>query len=214
MTEETRPPSNRLKQMRILLWALVALALVGVAVSLLRGAPSGPQATETKLVPATFGGPFTLVDGDGKPFPSSKLDGKPYAIFFGFTHCPDVCPTTLARLVKLRQQSGGADAFNIVFVSIDPERDGAKEVGEYATLFNAPIIALTGSPEQIDQVKKAYGIFAEKAAPAGGHAGHDGYMMNHTSTVLLFDKDGNFRSTIAQDEQDQAALAKLGNIAA
>ena len=106
---------------------------------------------------------------DGKPFSSAKLGGEPYAIYFGFTRCGDVCPTTLARLVKLRQQAGGEHAFNIVFVTIDPAHDGPKEVGQYAGLFNSPIIGLTGSQAQIDHVKKQYGIFAEPcAAPHAG----------------------------------------------
>ncbi len=176
---------------------------------------SDATGTQTLTAQASLGGPFTLVGGDGKPFPSSRLDGKPYAIFFGFTHCPDVCPTTLARLVKLRQQAGGDDAFNIVFVSIDPERDTPAEVGKYQTLFNAPVIGLTGTPAQIDGVKRQFGIFAEKAPiGSGGHTGHEGYTMNHTSTVLLFDDDGTFRATIAPDEPDRTAAEKLQRVIA
>ena len=120
-----------------------------------------------------------------KAFSSQALEGKPYAIYFGFTRCGDVCPTTLSRLVKLRQQAGPDNALRIVFVTIDPKNDGPKEVGQYATLFNSPIIGLTGSPAQIDQVKKQYGIYAEKVpnAPMG-------QQMMHTSTVLLFDRNG------------------------
>ena len=92
-----------------------------------------------------------------------------YAIYFGFTRCGDVCPTTLGRLVKLRGEAGGEGTLNIVFVTIDPANDGPKEVGQYAGLFNSPIIGLTGSAAQIDQVKKQYGIFAQPvAAPDGG----------------------------------------------
>jgi len=102
-----------------------------------------------------------LIGGNGKSFSSQALVGKPYAIYFGFTRCGDVCPTTLSRLVKLRRQAANDQAMNIVFVTIDPGHDGAKEVGQYANLFNAPIIGLTGRQAQIDQVKKQYGIFAE-----------------------------------------------------
>jgi protein SCO1/2 len=151
----------------------------------------------------SFGGPFTLIDSGGQPFASSKLAGKPYAIFFGFTHCPDVCPTTLARLVKLRRQLGNEGAFQIVFVTVDPERDGPKEVGNYADLFGSPIIGLTGSGSQIAQVKKDYGIFSEKVGTG------DNYTIDHTATVLLFDGDQKFQSTIAPDETDETAIAKL-----
>ena len=209
MTENT-PTKSRLKQVRLLLWLLVVVAIAGAVALLLipRGQTRSEQAT-ARPVSASLGGPFTLTGGDGKPFSSEALAGKPYAIYFGFTRCGDVCPTTLARLVKLRNQSGGDDAFNIVFVTIDPKNDGPKEVGQYATLFNAPIIGLTGSPAQIDQVKKQYGIFAEPAPHA-----MPGKEMEHTATVLLFDRNGRLAGTIATDESDAAALAKLKTVAA
>src|SRR5689334_17661040 len=160
---------------------------------LLRGSSASPEAPESAQ--STFGGPFTLVGSDGKPFSSAKLSAKPYAIYFGFTRCADVCPTTLSRLVKLRKESGGEKAFNIVFVTIDPAHDGPKEVGQYAGLFNSPIIGLTGSQAQIDQVKKQFGIFAEPSPhPMAGKE------MMHTATVLLFDANDKFTGTISPDE--------------
>ena len=191
------------RQVRMLLWVLVVIAASVFAYFSIYSAPQYAPTTEFKPM-ATVGGPFTLVGADGKPFSSSRLNGRPYAIFFGFTHCPDVCPTTLARIVRLRSQIGSPDTFDIVFVSVDPERDGPQEVGRYAGLFGSPIVALTGSPQQIDQVKKQFGIFSEKVADVDG-----GYTVDHTATVLLFDKSGKFDSTIAPEEQDQAALAKL-----
>jgi protein SCO1/2 len=181
------------------------------ALFFVRSGPSpAPQAPAT-TAQATFGGPFTLVGADGKPFPSSRLAAKPYAIFFGFTNCGDVCPTTLSRLVKLRREAANDAAMNIVFVTIDPQRDGPKEVGQYATLFGAPIIGLTGSPVQIEQVKTQYGIFAQPEPMAGG--GHD-YQMSHTATVLLFGRDGRFGGTIAADEPDSSAIDKLKQLVA
>lgn len=213
MAEETAPPRNNLKTARILAWVLVALAVVGVAALWLlpRAQTDSPAVQQAPSVQARFGGPFTLVGADGKPFSSQSLEGKPYAMYFGFTRCGDVCPTTLARLVKLRKQAGGEQAFNIVFVTIDPANDGPKEVGQYASLFNSPIIGLTGSKVQIDQVKKQFGIYAEPEHMSG--SGHE-MQMNHTATVLLFGRDGNFDGTIAPDEPDGAALAKVKRIAA
>lgn len=194
----------KLARVRVLLWVLVALAMAGTAAMLLiKRAPEPPQLAAAGAQ-TSFGGPFTLVGADGKPFDSAKLLGKPYAIYFGFTRCGDVCPTTLSRLVKLRQQSGGDNAFRIVFATIDPANDRPKEVGQYASLFNAPIIGLTGSQAQIDAVKKQYGIYAEPVPHAAM-----GEQMNHTATVLLFDRDGKFVTTIAPDEPDADALAKL-----
>jgi len=211
MTEPNSPPRGNLKLVRILLWTLVALALAGTAAMILM--PRAPDATSTVVVQDTkagFGGPFTLVGGDGKPFSSLALAGKPYALYFGYTRCGDVCPTTLARLVKLRKAAGGDDALSILFITIDPANDGPKEVGQYAGLFNAPITGLTGTPAQIDQVKKQYGIFAK---PEPMMAGHD-MMINHTATVLLFDRGGKLAGTIAADEPDGAALAKMKRLTA
>ena len=186
---------------RTALWLVVAVALVAVGALYLLQRPAGPQSSPTQV---SFGGPFTLVDSKGQPFASGKLAGRPYAIFFGFTHCPDVCPTTLARLVKLRKQIGeGDEAFRIVFVTVDPERDGPADVGRYADLFGAPVIGLTGSSAQIAQVKKAYGIFSERVGT------DEDYTVDHTASVLLFDRNGQFQSTISPDETDAAAIAKL-----
>ena len=190
-----------MRNLRLVLWVAVAVA------AMIGGALLWRQSNAPLLKPVptqvSFGGPFTLIDSGGQPFASSKLAGKPYAIFFGFTHCPDVCPTTLARLVKLRRQIGSENAFQIVFVTVDPERDGPKEVGNYADLFGSPIIGLTGSGSQIAQVKKDYGIFSEKVGTG------DDYTIDHTATVLLFDGDQKFQSTIAPDETDETAIAKL-----
>jgi protein SCO1/2 len=191
------------KQIRIALWVLIAAVLAVIGVLMLQK-PDVQTAPPPMRVTTSFGGPFTLVGSDGKPFGTEQLHGKPYVLFFGFTHCPDTCPTTLARLVKLRREAGGDDAFNIVFVTVDPERDGPKEMGAYANAFGAPIIGLTGSPEQIAKVKKEFGIFSKKVPTGDGD-----YTVDHTATVLLFDSDGKFVATIAPDEPDAPALAKL-----
>jgi protein SCO1/2 len=203
------PSRNRLKTIRTLLWVLVALAIAGTVAMVLIPRATPPAGTATSISTKEFGGPFTLVGRDGKPFSSARLAGKPYAIYFGYTRCGDVCPITLQRLVKLRDEAGGTGALNIVFVTIDPANDGPKEVGQYAALFNAPIIGLTGSPAQIEQVKKQYGIYAAPEPMKGG-----GMKVNHTATALLFDRDGKFVATIATEEPDSSALAKMKRIAA
>jgi protein SCO1/2 len=145
------------KRLRILLWVLVLLAVGVMGVLLLR-----QSASETVHSSVELGGPFTLTGTDGRTFSSTQLAGKPYAIFFGFTHCPDVCPTTLARLVKLRRQLGrGDEPFRIVFVSVDPDRDGPEQVRNYLSLFPDPIIGLTGTQARIDHAKRQYGIFSQ-----------------------------------------------------
>jgi protein SCO1/2 len=152
--------------------------------------------------------PFALQQSDGTPLVPGELKGHWTLVFLGFTHCPDVCPTTLARLTRLRRQLGkGDDSFAIVFVSVDPERDGPKEVGAYAGLFDTPVIGLTGSPAQIEQVKKQYAVFSAKAPQPGGD-----YSVDHTASVFVMDKDGKFVATIAPEESDAVALAKLKRV--
>ena len=193
-----------MRKVRLLLWLLVALALLGAGLLLLRQ----PGSQSSSVTPVSLGGPFTLTGTDGRPFPSSRLVGKPYAMFFGFTHCPDVCPTTLARLVRLRRQlNSGADPFAIVFVTVDPERDGPKELGRYLSLFGEPVIGLTGTPARIDAVKRQFGIFSQKSPDGSG-----GYTVDHSAAVLLFDRNGQFVATISGEENDAAALAKLKRI--
>ena len=155
-----------------------------------------------------LGGPFTLTGTDGQPFASSRLAGKPAAVFFGFTNCPDVCPTTLARLTKLRRQLGkGEDAFSIVFISVDPERDTPAEVGKYMALYDTPVVGLTGSAADIERVKKQFGVYSAKAPQPGG-----GYSVDHTAAVFLMDRNGGFVSTLAYEEGDDVALDKLRRI--
>jgi len=209
VTEEA-PPRNRLVRVRLLLWVLVALAVIGaIALYAIPLSETHPPAARTKPAESSFGGAFTLVGADGRPFSSQALAGKPYALYFGFTRCGDVCPTTLSRLVKLRREAANDQAMHIVFVTIDPANDGPKEVGQYAALFNAPIIGLTGSQAQIDQVKKQYGIFSQPMphAPMGKQ-------VEHTATVLLFDRSGQFAGTITPDEPDAEALAALKKLVA
>jgi len=202
--------STKLRQAQLLLWSLVAIAAAGiVALLIVPRLQTDRHPAATTSGRATIGGPFTLVDADGKPFSSAALAGKPYAIFFGFTRCGDVCPTTLSRLVKLRRDAGGDGALNIVFITIDPRNDGPKEVGQYAQLFGAPIVGLTGSPGQIEQVKKQYGIFAEPVPHAAM-----GQSIAHTSTVLLFDRGGYFSGTISHDEPDSSAVGTLKQLLA
>ena len=196
-----------LARLRLLLWAVVGLAVIGAAVLLWK--QSEPQQASQSAI-GTIGGPFTLTASDGKPFTSSRLSGKPAAIFFGFTHCPDVCPTTLARMAKLRRQLGrGDEALSIVFISVDPERDSPAAVGDYVGLFETPVLGLTGTPAQVEQVKKLFGIYSRKVEQPGG-----GYSVDHTAAVMLMDRNGQFVATISPEEGDQVALDKLRRITA
>lgn len=197
-----------LRRVRLGLWLLAGLAaLAGLAIALMPKSADGPIASGQSMT--EIGGPFTLTGTDGKPFSSERLAGKPFALFFGFTHCPDVCPTTLARLARLRTQVGkGDDHFAIVLVTVDPERDTPDAMARYAGLFGTPVIALTGSPAAIDRVKKQYGVYSAKVPQAGAD-----YSIDHTATVFLIDRSGKFAATVAPDEGDAAARAKIERLA-
>ena len=193
---------NKLGTVRIILWALVALAAVGFAYLQLRPTPL-PQPSQPYA--AALGGPFALTAADGSTVTADSLKGRPFALFFGFTRCPDVCPTTLARLASLRGRMGSAgETLQIVFVSVDPEADKPADVGQYTAMFGAPIIGLTGTPEQIAKIAKAYRIYYAKVPQDGGN-----YTIDHTATVFLMDRHGRLQSTLDMKESHEAALAKL-----
>jgi protein SCO1/2 len=197
---------NRLGMIRIILWALVALAAIGLAYLQLR--PS-PLPRPEPAYAASLGGPFTLTAPDGSRVTDRSLKGRPFALFFGFTRCPDVCPTTLARLAKLRAAMGrDGEPLQIVFVSVDPEADRPADVGRYIALFQTPIVGLTGTPEEIAAIAEAYGIYYAKVPQDGGN-----YTVDHTATVFLMDREGRLQSTLDMKESDTAALAKLRRLA-
>ncbi len=203
--------ASGLKPLRTFLWIAVALA---AAIALILFSNTKPKMTDEEANAAALakyiGGPFTLTNGHtGQPFTEKDLVGKPSAMFFGFTRCPDVCPTALQRMAKLRkmmnaEKAGSGDAFNIVFISVDPESDSPKGVAEYADLFGTPIVALGGTQAQIDAMVKAYKIFVKRVPVDGG-----GYTIDHSASVFLLDKQGKVVGTIDHKEQEPVALDKL-----
>lgn len=184
---------------------LIALALLvlGAGAWLVFKPQTPPDPAESYA--SAIGGPFTLTGTDGRPFASTRLAGKPFAIFFGFTRCPDVCSTTLSRMARLRAQLGAdGDRFNIVFVSVDPESDTPEQIGRYLTLFDTPIIGLTGTPQQLAATARAYAVHYERVPLPGG-----GYTMDHTASVFLMGRNGEFVTTLDAHEDEPTSLAKL-----
>lgn len=196
-----------LGRIRIGLWVAVGLAaLVGLVIALRPAPTDAPVASSGTLI--QIGGPFRLTGTAGQPFSSERLAGKPYALFFGFTHCPDVCPTTLARLVRLRSSLGKGDSsLAIILVTVDPERDTPQAMARYAELFRSPVIALTGSIAAIERIKKQFGVYSAKVPQEG-----DDYSIDHTASVFLIDRTGKFVATISPGEADPAARAKLARL--
>lgn len=196
-----------LRRLRLWLWAVVALVAAALAAATLGLWPRGVDGGDDPAADyaSTFGGPFSLVDPQGRRVTDATLKGKPFALFFGFTHCPDVCPTTLQSMARLRRKLGAdGDRFSIVFVSVDPARDTPKEIGHYLTMFGTPIIGLTGTPAELARIVKAYHVYYQKVPIEGGD-----YVVDHTATVFLMDAQGRFFSTLAYEEGETARLAKL-----
>jgi protein SCO1 len=157
-----------------------------------------------------YGAPFRLVDQNGAEITEAAFAGHPTALFFGFTNCPEICPTTLAEMDGWLKQLGdeGKD-INAYFVSIDPERDTQQVMKDYVGAVSQRIIGITGEPAKVAAMAKAYGIYFKKVELDGG-----GYTMDHTASVLLLDRRGEFGGTIAYGESADTAIAKLKNLAA
>mgnify|MGYP000019249319 CR=1 FL=1 len=189
---------------RIILWSVVFLALGAFAFLLIeRQATQGDAGAVFAQSP--IGGPFTMTGPDGKAFTNKSLAGRPYAIFFGYTRCPDICPTTLARMGALRKAMGAdGGKFDLVFVSVDPGHDKPADMARYAALFGTPVIGLTGTEAQVAQIAKAYHIFYRKVPQPNGD-----YIMDHSAAVLLVDAKGNFVTTIDAEESQDMAIGKL-----
>jgi protein SCO1 len=154
---------------------------------------------------AMIGGPIRLTDQSGAPFDSASLAGKPFAVFFGFTHCPEVCPTTLYELsTDLKQLGDAAKDLRVLFVTVDPERDTPEFLKDYLANFDPRILGLTGTPDQIAGVAKSFRVFYQKVATGDGD-----YTMNHTALVYLMDRQGRFFATLAYDESGETKLQKL-----
>ena len=197
-----------MKLVRYVAWGLVALVAIAAAVASIGWYTGEMGASKPGL--ATIGGPFALVDTDGDRVTEANFSDKPRAMFFGFTFCPDVCPTTLYEAGGWLDALGDkADDLNIIFVTVDPERDTPEQMKSYLSSFDPRIVGLTGTREQIDDVISKYRVYAKKVPLDDGN-----YTMDHSAAVMLFDKDGEFTGTIDYRESKENAVAKLERLVA
>lgn len=182
---------------------LVLLAAAGGA-ALQRTLQSDPSAPPAEGQPR-LGGSFELQDRDGRVFTDRNLLGRPFALYFGYTRCPDVCPTTLMRLASLRRALGTeGETLQIVFVSVDPEIDTPAAVGAYADLFRASIVGLGGTPGQIARIAAAYRvIYTRVPQPSGG------YNIDHSTYAYLVDRNGRFVDVVSPLDSEDEARTKL-----
>jgi protein SCO1 len=190
--------------------SIAALLLVAIAAGVaLRHALQGTQpATHARAVP--IGGAFELLDRDSRPFTDKDLLGRPFAIYFGYTRCPDVCPSTLLQLAHWRRLLGAdGEKLQIVFVSVDPEIDTPASVGAYADLFKASMIGLTGTPDQIAGITRTYRVVYMKVPQPSG-----GYNVDHSTSVFLMDGAGRFSGVLTPLDSEEEALGKLRQLVA
>jgi protein SCO1 len=197
-----------LRIVRSAAWVLVAVAIfvaTGIAVGWLRTEWLGQSPPVTTTGVPTVGGPFSLVNHRGERVTQDTFKGKPTAYFFGFTHCPEVCPTTLFETSQhLKDLGPDADRLNVVFVTVDPERDTPDLLKSYLESFDPRIVALTGTAEEVAAAAKAYHVSYRKVPTEGGN-----YTMDHTASVILTDANGGFLSLIDYHEDEATTLAKL-----
>jgi protein SCO1/2 len=159
---------------------------------------SGPR-------PSAIGGPFKLIDQNGQPITENDLKGRPFLVFFGYTHCPDVCPTTLFDVSELMHALGpDADRTAALFITVDPERDTAAVIKDYLSSFDPHLRGATGDRAAIDAAEKAYRVYAKKIP-----AEHGDYSMDHTALVYLMDKQGRFIAPFSLKRSPAEAAADL-----
>lgn len=159
----------------------------------------------TRPAASAIGGPFKLVDQNGHQITDVDLKGRPFLVFFGYTHCPDVCPTTLFDVSEvLRALGGDADRAGALFITVDPERDTPAVLKDYLSSFDPHLRGATGDRAAIDVVEKAYRVYAKKVPTQSGE-----YSMDHTALVYLMDKDGRFVAPFNLKRKPEEAAADL-----
>ena len=155
--------------------------------------------------PAAIGGPFQLTDQTGQTVTDKSMQGRPSLVFFGFTHCPDVCPTTLFEISEVLKAMGkDGDRVNAYYISVDPERDTQAAMKEYLSSFDPRLKGLTGNTEEIAKVLSEYRVYAKKVPLKDGD-----YTMDHTALVYLMDRDGKFVSPFNMNQKPEDAASDL-----
>jgi protein SCO1/2 len=188
----------RKSHLLFILGAFAAGMTAALLVLMLMGRGNAPA-------PSAIGGPFQLIDQTGRAVTEQDLKGKPSLIFFGFTHCPDICPTTLFEVSEILGALGEEAArVNALFVTVDPERDDAAQLKLYLSSFHPVLRGLTGSPENIAAMLKAYRVYSRKVPLKDG-----GYTMDHTALVYLLDREGRFVAPFNMKLSPEAAAAEL-----
>lgn len=190
-----RPPRSR-PSTRALAIAIASIALAGLAIWIV--------ATPARNPSALVGGPFALQTGDDATLTDADLKGHPFLVYFGYTHCPDVCPTTLAEISDVLRRMPDKP-IRALFVTVDPERDTPASMADYVSSFDSRITGLSGSRAEIDAIEKAYRVYARKGPPRAD----GGYSMDHSSVVYLMDAKGAFVEALDLERPPEEAAKEL-----
>ena len=189
---------------------LGGLAILGAGVLIGLEHRDRPRGAAGTLLASAIGGPFRLVDQNGKTVTDADLKGKWSLIYFGYTHCPDACPTALNDIaVALDELGPKRAAVRPVFITVDPERDTPEVLKAYVTSFDAPILALTGTPEEVARAAKGYRIYYAKHPEAGGD-----YSMDHSSVIYVMDPQGRFTASFTQENSPEEIAERLKKLLA
>jgi protein SCO1/2 len=180
----------------LLVFAVGLAALAVAAFVTLRDADAPPA--------SSIGGPFTLTASNGQTVTDKDFRGEPTLVFFGYTHCPDVCPATLFEMSEVLRALGPAKKAAALFITVDPERDTPAVMKDYLSSFDPHLAGLTGDPAAIAAVAKAYRVYFKKVPLDQG-----GYTMDHTAIIYLMDKEGRFVSPFSLKRSTEAAAADL-----
>jgi protein SCO1/2 len=181
------------------------LVILGAGAFLALSLHQTPRGAAGTLLASTIGGPFHLVDQNGKTVTDGDLKGKWSLVYFGYTHCPDACPTALNDIaIALDELGPQRGAVRPVFITVDPERDTPEVLKSYVTSFDAPILALTGSREEIAQAAKDYRVYYAKHPEAGGD-----YSMDHSSVIYVMDPEGRFTASFTHESSPEQIAERL-----
>ncbi len=199
-----------MSRIRIAIWIACGALLMALAFATLFAVNVGPS-PDGGGPSIVIGGPFNLVDHNGRAVTDRDFKGRPLVVFFGFTFCPDVCPTTLSDLTAMMSEIGpAANAIQVLFISVDHERDAPEQLRQYMTAFDSRFLALTGGADELTRVTQAFRVYFKKI-DMGGNAT---YTMDHTATVFLMDSRQRFTGTIDLHEDRKIGLAKLKRLVA
>jgi protein SCO1 len=206
--QSSNPPPRGSPHFLLIAAILAGLVILGTGAFLALALRDNPRGAAGTLLASAIGGPFQLVDQNGKTVTDGDLKGKWSLIYFGYTHCPDACPTALNDIsIALSELGPKRDAVRPVFITVDPERDTPESLKAYVTSFDAPILALTGTAEQVAKAAKGYRVYYAKHPEAGGD-----YSMDHSSVIYVMDPEGRFTASFTHEsapEQISERLKKL-----